>query len=158
MSPIIVWFRRDLRLADNLALSTACKSGRPVVAVFIDDETPQLRRPGGAAKWWLDKSLRALAADIGKLGGRLILRHGSASSVLSILAEETGADSIVWNRLYDPWTVARDRSLKAALEAQGINCKSYNLAMINEPWDLLNGSAAPYKVFSPYWRAARGYV
>ena len=64
-APAIVWFREDLRLTDNPALHAAVASHRPLVLLFIHDEaTDGLRPHGGASKWWLDKSLRALAETI----------------------------------------------------------------------------------------------
>ena len=52
-APAIVWFRNDLRLADNLALTAAAKAGRPVVLLFVlDDEAAGAWRPGGASRWW----------------------------------------------------------------------------------------------------------
>ena len=62
--PIIVWFRRDLRLADNPALEAAVRAGGPVIPLYVLDETPGLRSPGAASLWWLDKSLASLAADL----------------------------------------------------------------------------------------------
>ena len=63
-APAIVWFREDLRLTDNPALHAAVASHRPLVLLYVhDEETPGLRPMGGASKWWLDKSLRALAAS-----------------------------------------------------------------------------------------------
>src|SRR5690606_1100439 len=57
-APLLLWFRKDLRLADNPALQAAVGSGRPVVAVFIlDDEAPGVWRLGGAQRWWLHHAL-----------------------------------------------------------------------------------------------------
>ena len=59
--PVIVLFRHDLRLRDNLALSAAAETGKPVVAAFVGDESPAVRRPGAARRWWLHHSLSALS-------------------------------------------------------------------------------------------------
>ena len=80
-APALVWFRRDLRLADNPALHAAVQSGRPLLFVYIREEDTALRlSPGAAADWWLHHSLTALAADIERLGGRLSLRQGAAAN------------------------------------------------------------------------------
>ena len=77
--PVILWFRQDLRLADQPALVAAAKEG-PVVPVYIlDDETPGDRRMGGASRWWLHHSLAALDADLREHGSRLILRRGRSA-------------------------------------------------------------------------------
>ncbi|HEX6859546.1 MAG TPA: deoxyribodipyrimidine photo-lyase [Caulobacteraceae bacterium] len=151
--PVIVWFRRDLRLADNPALATAAASGRPVIPIYILDETPGLRRPGGASRWWLDKSLRALAASLEALGSRLILRRGPAAAVLEEMIAQTGASAVFWNRLYDGGAVERDMALKKVLAAE---TRSFNAALLNEPWEVKTGTGKDYSVFTPYWRAARG--
>jgi deoxyribodipyrimidine photo-lyase len=67
--PAIVWFRQDLRLADNPALDVAANSGRPVVPVYVLDEHVTDEWPmGGASRWWLDGSLRALSASLQERG------------------------------------------------------------------------------------------
>ena len=98
--PVLVWFRRDLRLSDNPALAWARETGRPVVPFFVlDDEESRI---GGASRWWLHGSLSALGEDLARIGSGLVLRQGSASTVIAALARETGATGIVWNRLYEP--------------------------------------------------------
>jgi len=151
-SPIIVWFRRDLRLADNPALKAAADSGRPVIPLYILDETPGMRRPGAASCWWLDKSLKALASSMEALGSRLILRRGVAAEILRQLTAETGANAVHWNRLYDPGLVERDMEMKKALRAE---VRSYNASLLTEPWEVQTGAGKDFSVFTPYWRAAR---
>ena len=73
-SPAIMWFRRDLRLADNPALMAAIKSERPLVLLYID-ETDRARQWGGAKKVWLHHSLSSLERSIQEKGGALIRRH-----------------------------------------------------------------------------------
>ena len=64
-SPVLFWFRDDLRLADNPGLAAAHATGKPVVTVYVlDEDSREARPPGGATRWWLDKSLRALAERI----------------------------------------------------------------------------------------------
>ncbi len=114
-SPTVVWFRNDLRLADNPALLHALERG-PVVPLYILDDDGPPRRLGGASRWWLDKSLRALADEIGRRGGALILRRGDSGAVLREVVRACGAAAVVWNRLYDQASIARDREIEAALE------------------------------------------
>ncbi|MBX3480147.1 MAG: deoxyribodipyrimidine photo-lyase [Caulobacter sp.] len=148
-----MWFRQDLRLADNPALAEAAAG--PVIPVFILDETEAVRQRGGASLWWLDKSLRALARDLEARGSKLILRRGEAAKIVRELVEETGAGAVCWNRLYDGAVIDRDKSLKAGLKADGVDCRSFNAALLNEPWEIASGSGTPYRVYTPYWRAAR---
>jgi len=103
-APVILWFRRDLRLADQPALAAAVASGAPVIPIYIlDDDTPKHRKMGAASRWWLHHSLTALDADLQALGSRLILRAGKSDEVLFALAEETGASAIHCMRHYEPW-------------------------------------------------------
>jgi deoxyribodipyrimidine photo-lyase len=155
-APLIVWFRNDLRLADNPALAQASNSGQPVIALYILDETQGVRPLGAASRWWLDKSLASLADDVATaLGGRLILRRGPALEVLRALIEEAGATGVCWNRLYDGGSIERDKAIKSALGSSGVTCHSFNAALLNEPWDVTKAEGGDFRVFTPYWRAAR---
>ncbi len=154
-APVIVWFRRDLRLSDNPALAAALNSGQPVIPLYILDETDHLRAPGAASLWWLGKSLAQLAASLEHLGSRLILRRGVAATALTKLVRETGAARVHWNRLYDPGVTDRDAALKAALKADGVAAHSFNAALLSEPWTVRNKAGEPFKVFTPFWRAAQ---
>jgi len=157
-TPIVVWLRQDLRLADNPALDYASTSGRPVIALYLFDTDPDQRPMGGASLWWLNRSRSALASSLQAIGSRLILRKGKANEVLMQVLSEIGAGEVVWNRLYEPSAIARDTALKAALKAAGTEVQSFNAALLNEPWTVATGSGGPYKVFTPYWRAARAKV
>jgi len=151
----LLWLRQDLRLTDNPALRAIEGT---VIPVYILDETPGVRPMGGASLWWLDKSLQALADDLEARGSRLILRRGRALEVLKALVAETGAGAVHWNRLYDAGSIARDTTIKTELTTSGVFCLSCNGALLNEPWDVETGSGGPYKVFTPYWRAASAQV
>ncbi len=152
-SPTIVWFRDDLRLADNPALSDAAASGQPVLCVYLlDDESPGLRPLGAAARWWLAGSLRALNAALRERGGRLMLRRGAAETAIPALAQEAQAASVVWNRRYGPGA-AIDARVERALATQGVPVRTFQASLLNEP-PLVNMSGTPFRVFTPFWRAA----
>jgi deoxyribodipyrimidine photo-lyase len=151
-SPVLLWFRNDLRLADNPALLAALQGGRPVVPVFIwapDEEKPWT--PGGASKWWLHQSLRALENNLQKAGSRLLRRRGPTLETLLKLAKETGAGSVFWNRRYEPAVIARDQKIKTALRSHGLESDSFNAALLHEPWTIQNQSKKPFQVFTPFW-------
>jgi deoxyribodipyrimidine photo-lyase len=152
----LVWFRRDLRLADNPALHLATAGGGPVVAVYVhapEEEAPWSQ--GAASRWWLHHSLAALDADLRQRGIPLTVRRGPSLPALLALAREVGAHRLAWNRLYDPATVARDTTVKAALREQGFEVESCNAALMCEPWTIRTGTGGPYRVFTPYWRACQ---
>ena len=152
-SPVILWFRRDLRLDDNPALGAAVATGRPVIPLYILDETGEGRRLGGASRWWLDKSLRALDRDLRGRGGRLILRRGPAEAELRYLIAETGAGQVFMNRLFEPDAFARDADIAHALKGEGVECVGFNATLLCRPGAVLNGSGLPYKVFTPFHKA-----
>lgn len=153
-SPSILWFREDLRLADNPALAAAVSAGGPVICVYIRETGPEAGRPiGGAAKWWLDKSLRALDGALHARGNRLVLRTGPARDVITKLVRETGARSIFWNRRYAEPERTADAGIKSALKEAGIAAQSFNGRLLMEPWQLKTGSGSYYRVFTPFWRA-----
>ena len=149
----IMWFRRDLRLADNPALFYACKAGGAVIPVYIhhgDDKDPW--RTGAAGKVWLHHSLHALTADLALTGAPLILREGEPERVLQALIKETGANRVLWNRLYEPQAIKRDSGIKKRLKAEGIAVGTFNGALLNEPHEIGNKQGGPFKVFTPFWR------
>ena len=157
-APVIVWFRRDLRLADNPALARAARTGRPVIPVYVLEQDLEIRPTGGAGRWWLDKALRALTDGLDAVGARLVLRRGNAAETILALAQETGAHAVYWNRLYDAPEIARDTRVKAILRDRDLEVESFNAALLNEPWAVKTGSGGAYQVFTAYWRAARGLV
>ena len=150
----IVWFRRDLRLTDNPALVEACTRARRVVALYVHaPEEDGEWAPGGASRWWLHHSLASLDDALRARGGRLYLRRGESLGSLLEVARETDATCVFWNRLYDPATVARDTRIKTALREAGLECESFNAALLLEPWEVRTGQGEPYRVFTPFWRS-----
>lgn len=153
-SPILLWFRRDLRLSDHPALTEAARSGRPVIPVFLCDEV--VEGQGAAPRFRLEKSVASLAADLDGKGSRLILRRGEALAMLRTLIEETGAGAVWWTRLYDPASRKRDEAVKAALKEDGVDARSFPGHVLFEPWTVETGSGGFYKVFTPMWKSVRG--
>lgn len=152
-SPALVWFRHDLRLADNLALHAALQHGGAVLPVFVwAPEEEGAWPPGAASRWWLHQSLAALEAELRALGSRLILRRGPSLPQLQALAKETGAQTIFWNRRYEPAIIARDKTIKESLARAGLEALSFNGALLFEPWTIQNKSGKPFQVFTPFWR------
>lgn len=151
-SPIVVWFRSDLRIADNRALLTASRSGRPVICVYVRDPEDPLPL-GGAQLWWLHHSLVALSVCLRRLGSPLVLRRGSSAKVLDTLMRETSADTVLWNRRYAPAHMKNDAALRESLRGSGITVETFDGAILHEPTHLRTGSGGPFRVYSPFWRA-----
>lgn len=154
-SPVIVWFRRDLRVADNPALSHAAATGRPVLPLFILDDSPAPWAMGSAVRWWLDGSLRCLQAKLAKLGAPLVLRRGTSAEIIDDLIAATGAETVLWNRCYEPDAIDRDTKIKAALKAGGVTVESFNASLLHEPWTIETKTGGFYKVYTRFWHACR---
>ncbi len=151
---VVVWFRDDLRVADNPALSAAIDGGRPVAALFVlDDESPGIRPLGGAARWWLHHSLEALAVSLDDLGVPLILRRGPAATEVPAVVEALGATAVHWNRRYGGPERAVDAGLKEGLRGAGLTVESHAATLLFEPWTISTRTGDPYSVFTPFWRA-----
>jgi deoxyribodipyrimidine photo-lyase len=158
-STAIVWFRRDLRLADNPALAAACKQADRVVALYIhapDEEGDW--QPGAASRWWLHHSLERLTVALRARGAALHIRRGPTLNTLLAVARETGATQVFWNRLYEPAIAARDARVAAGLDEAGLLVESFNAALLVEPWEMRTAQGGPYRVFTPFWRSCSASV
>ena len=148
--PVIVWFRQDLRLRDNPALSAAAQTDAPLLPVYVqDDENAGDWAPGGASRWWLHQSLRALRAD---LRGRLELLRGDATEVLPALAARVDAQTVYWNECHEPWRVASDRVVAGKLRTAGREVRTSSAAVLFEPATIGKADGTSYRVFTPYFR------
>lgn len=152
--PTLVWFRQDLRLADNPALAAAVERGGPIIPVYI--WAPQEEGawpPGAASKWWLAQSLAALGAELEKRGSRLIVDRGPSLQALARLVAETGADAVFWNRRYESAAIARDSQVEASLRGRGLLTEGFSGNLLFEPWTISNQAGKPFRVFTAFWRA-----
>jgi deoxyribodipyrimidine photo-lyase len=149
----LVWFRRDLRLSDNLALNAALRRGGAIVPVFIHDDagegTWKLRGPG---RRWLESSLAALDASLREHGSRLVVLEGDSAEMLRRVAVAVGADAVFWNKRYEPHATARDAVVQARLEAAGIAARSFEGSLHFNPDAVQNRQEKPFQVFTPFWR------
>lgn len=153
-TPILMWFRRDLRLSDHAALTAACASGRPVIPVFLYDSL--VAGLGAAPKWRLGLGIGHLATTLETKASRLILRRGDhALPLLQELITQTGATSVYWSRLYDPASVVRDKEIKESLKNQGIDARSFGGHLMFEPWTVETKTGGYYKVYTPFWNSVK---
>lgn len=153
VTPSLVWFRRDLRLADNAALAAALAAGHAIVPVYVwdPDEDPTWK-PGGAARWYLRQSLARLAQALEALGSRLVFARGPAPDALLQLARECGATAVFCSRRYEPAALRADATAEAALRAAGLPMQVQPGALLAEPWSIERKGGGAYQVFTPYWR------
>jgi deoxyribodipyrimidine photo-lyase len=150
----VVWFRDDLRLADNPALLAALAGSERIACVYVHDTNPTIRPMGAAARWWLHQALTALDASLRKLGGELLICKGDTAALVPALVEKLDARAITWNRRYGAAEQVIDAALKARFLADGRAATSHNGALLYEPWQVKSQTGTPMRVFTPFWRAA----
>lgn len=145
----IAWFRQDLRIHDNPALSAAAGHDALLPIYILDDQNAADRAMGGASRAWLQHSLAALNRS---LHGRLQLFSGDAREIIRRLIEQLDVDAIYWNRCYEPWRVERDTLIKKGLDEFAIDCRSFNASLLWEPWEVAKQDGTPYRVFTPFYQ------
>jgi len=149
----IFWFRQDLRLGDNAALTAALGSSRRVIPLYIWSPGEEGRwLPGVRSRWWLYQSLSNLSASLEAMGLRLIIRNGPAAAVLDSLVRETGASALYLNKRYEPAAAGRDLELMTGLAARGVESYPFNDTTLFDPEAVRNQAGGPFKVFTPFWR------
>ncbi|XP_021721917.1 cryptochrome-1-like [Chenopodium quinoa] len=151
-SKTIVWFRRDLRIEDNPALAAAARDGSVLpVYIWCPKEEGQFY-PGRVSRWWLKESLIHLDQSLRSLGVELVLIK--AESTLDAMLEcinATGANKVVFNRLYDPVSLVRDHNIKQKLGELNISVHSYNRDLLYEPWEVYDEKGHAFTTFAPFW-------
>ncbi|WP_416906827.1 MAG: cryptochrome/photolyase family protein [Polymorphobacter sp.] len=156
-APQIIWFRNDLRLADQAAVRAAARAG-PVVALYVlDDHRPapdsapegwrQGWAMGAAQRWWLHHSLASLAKDLKALGGCLVLRRGRSAEVVPAVAAEVGAGAVHCLGRVEPWA----RADEAAVAAR-VRLHVHDGVALVRPESVLTGTGGRYRIFTPWWR------
>lgn len=155
---ILVWFRRDLRNVDHVALDTALATARRVFCAFVFDTdileplregtTPTDRRVE-----FILESLKELDAALRAQGGGLIVRHGRAVEEIPRLAHALNVDAVYCNRDYEPAAIRRDGEVSAALAQAGRHLRDFKDQAIFDRDEVLSLSGKPFSVFTPYKNA-----
>jgi deoxyribodipyrimidine photo-lyase len=154
----LVWFRRDLRLADHAALAAALASCRRVHCVFVYDRPilDELRAAGLAA----DRRVEFIHAAVGALddalrarGGGLMITHGRAADSVVDLAQRLNVDAVFAGTDYEPYATARDAEVARRLAAHGRRLSLHKDQVIFEKGEVMTGGGTPFSVFTPYRNA-----
>lgn len=153
--PVLVWFRDDLRLGDNPALQAAAKTGRPVVALYVlDEDSAGLRDLGGATRWWLAGSLRALKSALAKGQVPLILRRGPAARVVPEVARTAGCQTVMFNHRAGRAEAKIDEEVVARLRAGGCEVEQHLAHLLHAPGSVRTKSGGMPRTFSAFMRSA----
>jgi deoxyribodipyrimidine photo-lyase len=154
MSTALLWFRQDLRLADNPALWAASTAASHVIPVYIwSPEEEGNWAPGGASQWWLHESLQLLGTALQQRGSRLLLLRGPTVGALLALARATGATQIYWNRRHEPAAIRIEAALVKQLATDGLIGHGFHSSRLAVPGTVRSAAGAPYQVFTPFRRA-----
>lgn len=148
----IVWFRRDLRVADHPALTEAAAGASAVVPLFVLDDRA-LTRVAPARSWYLHGALAELDRSLRARGSRLVLRRGDPAQVVAEVAREVGADVVLASGDVTPYSRRRDTATAASLEGDGRKLIFRPGLLLAEPDQVRTGDGRPFSVFTPFWRA-----
>jgi deoxyribodipyrimidine photo-lyase len=153
MTRSIIWFRRDLRLADNAALATAIRQGEVIPAFVIDPVLLNSDRVGAKRIAWLAANLRELDRSLRQRGSQLIVRRGEPAAELLKLARETEATNVYFNLDLTPYARKRDQRVALELEAQGVTVETFDDMTLLHPEEIVTLTGRPYQVFTVFKRA-----
>ena len=145
----VMWFRQDLRLADNPALTNALEDGKTLPIFIFDDFNSKEHVNGAASKWWLHHSLIKLNKS---LKNKLCFFTGNPIDILDEIHKQFEISNIFWSRCYEPWRIKRDKKIKKYFNDQNVNVNTFNGSLLWEPWNIAKKDGTPYKVFTPYYR------
>jgi deoxyribodipyrimidine photo-lyase len=150
-APVILWFRDDLRLADQAALDAAVETGRPVLPVFVlDDAAPGQWALGGASRWWLHHSLAALRGGLAERGVELTLRRGDSVAVIGEIVDQAGAVDVFTGGSADPCARRVDKAVAAAIGARFHRMRTTTLF---HPDSVRTKTGGAYSVYTPFANA-----
>jgi deoxyribodipyrimidine photo-lyase len=156
-APVLLWFRNDLRLADQAALAAAVATGRPVLPVYVLDEAAAgAWAPGGAARWWLHHSLASLATNLKTAGAPLVLRRGSTEEAILELVRDLGVAEIHAGDAVEPWARRLERALMKTLAHQGVAFHRHRTTMLFDQEAVRTNGGTPFGVYTPFSRACLG--
>ncbi len=157
MTTALLWFRRDLRLADHPALTRATRDFDRVVPVFVlDDALRHGRFASAPREAFMLRCLRALDADLRERGSGLVIRAGRPERVLPELAGEVGAAAVLWTSDVSPYARARDRRVTEALRAEDVAALPQGGGYVVDISRPRTQGGTPFTVFTPFFRQWRG--
>jgi deoxyribodipyrimidine photo-lyase len=150
----IFWFRRDLRLEDNVGLYNALQSELPVLPIFIFDKEILEQLPEDDARVsFIFESLQNMRNTLEeKYGSSLAMYYGTPESVFETLIQSHNIDTVFTNHDYEPYATTRDNSIKAKLSKNDIQFKTFKDQVIFEKDEVVKKDGKPYMVYTPYMR------
>ena len=148
----IIWFRRDLRLEDNVALSHALKGNKSVLPIFIFDSEilDKLSNKKDARVEFIYQSLQNIKTELNKINSDLLVLHGKPMEVWKKLVEDYSIDTVFTNIDYEPYAKERDSAVEVMLNNKGIAFKTFKDHCIFDYTEVLKDDGKSYTVYTPY--------
>ena len=152
-APVILWFRNDLRLNDHPGVAAALSTGRPILPLYIWDDSLSARPLGAAARWWLKRSLDALDESLRQRGSRLIIVKGHPGITLVHISRKYDAKTVIYSRNFELLGEDTEADVRHHLRNQHIEARITNATLLSIPNSLKTKTNSPYRVFTPFSRA-----
>ncbi len=151
MQHVIHWFREDLRLEDNPALSAASDAGLPIISLYIlDEDHSNSFKVGPAQKIWLHFFLKSLEKSLKKYSIPLVIEKGKLVEVWQKLLKKISPKQVTWNRSFNQFIAKRDGKIRQLLENHDVNVQDFNGTFLIDPSAFTNQSGGFYRVFAPF--------
>jgi len=156
MTTALLWYRRDLRLADHPALTRAVREFDRVVPVFVLDEALRDGRFASAPREaFMLGCLRALDAGLRERGSGLVIRDGRPERELVALAQEAGAEAVLWTSDVSPYARARDERVTNTLRGAGLQAVPQGGSYVVDVSRPRTQGGKPFVVFTPFFKRWR---
>ena len=151
MKTNIFWFRRDLRLDDNVGLNSALSSGNPVLGIFIFDEDIIENLPNDDARIsFIYQKLEEINKRLNTVNSSLLVIKGKPINVFNNLIKEYEIENLYSNLDYEPYAIDRDKKISDLLKKNKIHHFQYKDQVIFGPTEILKENSLPYTVFTAY--------
>ena len=148
----LMWFRRDLRIADNAALREACSLGDRVVSVFVPPAGRDPHAGGASALERVERSVACLAADLARAGCELEILSADAPDALLGAARRHDAAVVTCSRDWTPAGLAEEHAVASALRGAGVGLQVSEGQLLAAPGSVTTGAGTPFRVFTPFYR------
>ena len=147
----IFWFRRDLRLKDNVGLHNALKNNEEVTPIFIFDENIISELPKNDKRIsFIYSEIESIKQQLINIGSDLLVFKGTPERIFQKLAQDYNLHTVYTNHDYEPYSIARDKQIANLLSEKRIEFKTYKDQVIFEKDEIVKANGNPYLVFTPY--------
>ncbi len=147
----LFWFRRDLRLEDNVGLFHSLQSQYPVIPLFIFDEAILDSLPKNDARvGFIHETLSKINQKLRETGSSLLVKKGKTQTVWQELIQEFDVKEVFFNKDYEPFAIKRDLAIEELLKANKIYCFSFKDQVIFEENEIVKSDGLPYTVYTPF--------